>query len=74
MNRYSHMTSHMTVCMLQKLSWSSRGNGVVRDYKAFILNLVSSHTFYLRACLRMIVTQFRPSKSQPRFEFNRSLQ
>ncbi|KAK2185320.1 hypothetical protein NP493_240g02019 [Ridgeia piscesae] len=42
------------VGVMLKLSWSSRGNGVVRDYKAFILNLVSSHTFYLRACLRMI--------------------
>ncbi|KAI0230182.1 RNA polymerase I-specific transcription initiation factor RRN3 [Lamellibrachia satsuma] len=48
------------VGVMLKLNWSSRGGGVVREYKAFILNLVSSHTFYLRACLRMIITQFRP--------------
>lgn len=63
----------LCLCMLQKLNWSSRGSGVVRDYKAFILNLVSSHTFYLRACLRMIITQFRPSKSQPLLGFSGSL-
>jgi len=31
------------------------------EYLSLVMNLVSAHTFYLGACIKMIVDNFRPS-------------
>uniref|UniRef100_A0A8C2H3M6 RNA polymerase I-specific transcription initiation factor RRN3 n=1 Tax=Cyprinus carpio TaxID=7962 RepID=A0A8C2H3M6_CYPCA len=47
---------------IKKLPWLGRSQAVVEEYLAFLSNLVSAQTVYLRACLRMVVTNFAPSK------------
>ncbi len=47
---------------MQKLPWLGRSQAVVEEYLAFLSNLVSAQTVYLRACLKMVVTNFAPSK------------
>lgn len=49
--------------MLQKLDWLEREPAVVHEYQAFLVNLVSAHTVYLRATLRALIKAFAPSKS-----------
>jgi len=43
------------------LDLSSFDEAVMAEYLSFIKNLVSAHTFYLGACVKMIVDNFRPS-------------
>lgn len=44
-----------------KIDWLYRDLQVVREYQRFVINLVSAHTDYLKACLRMVVQQFVPN-------------
>ncbi|KAK2166884.1 hypothetical protein LSH36_34g08138 [Paralvinella palmiformis] len=43
-----------------KIEWTSRGTTLVQEYQNFLLNLVSAHTYYLKAILHMIVLHFYP--------------
>ncbi|CAH1793612.1 unnamed protein product [Owenia fusiformis] len=42
------------------LDWLSREQAVVKEYEAFLLNLVSAHTVYVHAVARMIIKKFLP--------------
>lgn len=50
------------VCLVQRLPWLGRSPAVVEEYLAFLSNLVSAQTVYLRACLKMVVSNFIPSE------------
>uniref|UniRef100_A0A672SNY5 RRN3 homolog, RNA polymerase I transcription factor n=1 Tax=Sinocyclocheilus grahami TaxID=75366 RepID=A0A672SNY5_SINGR len=50
------------IYVVLKLPWLGRSQAVVEEYLAFLSNLVSAQTVYLRACLRMVVSNFAPSK------------
>ncbi|XP_061455732.1 RNA polymerase I-specific transcription initiation factor RRN3 isoform X1 [Rhineura floridana] len=50
------------VSILLKVSWLRRGQDVVEEYLAFLSNLVSAQTIYLRPCLAMIVSHFVPPR------------
>uniref|UniRef100_A0A671RL03 RNA polymerase I-specific transcription initiation factor RRN3-like n=1 Tax=Sinocyclocheilus anshuiensis TaxID=1608454 RepID=A0A671RL03_9TELE len=47
---------------IKKLPWLGRSQAVVEEYLAFLSNLVSAQTVYLRACLRMVVSNFAPKR------------
>lgn len=57
-----HFSCYMKCFPMQKLPWFSRNQAVVEEYLAFLSNLVSAQTVHLRACLRMVVSNFAPSK------------
>ncbi|KAM3916647.1 RNA polymerase I-specific transcription initiation factor RRN3 isoform 1-T2 [Leptodactylus fuscus] len=50
------------VNIVLKLPWLNRGKEVVEEYLAFLGNLVSAQTVYLRSCLNMIVSNFVPAR------------
>ncbi|XP_066496826.1 RNA polymerase I-specific transcription initiation factor RRN3 [Tiliqua scincoides] len=50
------------VSILLKLPWLGRSQVVVEEYLAFLSNLVSAQTIYLRPCLSMIVSHFIPPR------------
>uniref|UniRef100_A0A9J7YDA3 RRN3 homolog, RNA polymerase I transcription factor n=2 Tax=Cyprinus carpio TaxID=7962 RepID=A0A9J7YDA3_CYPCA len=50
------------IYVVLKLPWLGRSQAVVEEYLAFLSNLVSAQTVYLRACLRMVVTNFAPKR------------
>ncbi|XP_069761910.1 LOW QUALITY PROTEIN: RNA polymerase I-specific transcription initiation factor RRN3 [Narcine bancroftii] len=50
------------VSKILKLQWLSRSLLVVEEYLAFLSNLVSAQTVYLRSCLRMVVSNFVPER------------
>uniref|UniRef100_A0A8C7MS21 RRN3 homolog, RNA polymerase I transcription factor n=1 Tax=Oncorhynchus kisutch TaxID=8019 RepID=A0A8C7MS21_ONCKI len=45
-----------------RLPWLGRSPAVVEEYLSFLSNLVSAQTVYLRACLKMVVSNFKPSE------------
>lgn len=45
-----------------RLPWVGRSQAVVEEYLAFLSNLVSAQTVYLRACLKMVVSHFTPRR------------
>ncbi|XP_062307031.1 RNA polymerase I-specific transcription initiation factor RRN3 [Osmerus eperlanus] len=45
-----------------RLPWLGRSPAVVEEYLAFLSNLVSAQTVYLRACLKMVVSNFIPKR------------
>ncbi|XP_023677431.1 RNA polymerase I-specific transcription initiation factor RRN3 isoform X2 [Paramormyrops kingsleyae] len=45
-----------------RLPWLKRSPSVVEEYLAFLSNLVSAQTVYLRSCLKMIVSNFTPGR------------
>ncbi|XP_074648760.1 RNA polymerase I-specific transcription initiation factor RRN3-like [Tubulanus polymorphus] len=47
-----------------KLDWLRRDTLVVIEYKTFIVNLVSAHTYFLKACLKSFVNQFKPGNAK----------
>ncbi|KAL3876380.1 hypothetical protein ACJMK2_034232 [Sinanodonta woodiana] len=53
-------THEMLVGKVLRLDWAGRRQAVVQVYQSLLLNLVSVHTDYLKAGLRMIVAQFLP--------------
>ncbi|XP_071976771.1 RNA polymerase I-specific transcription initiation factor RRN3 [Engystomops pustulosus] len=50
------------VNIVLKLPWLSRSREVVEEYLAFLGNLMSAQTVYLRPCLNMIVSHFVPAR------------
>uniref|UniRef100_A0AAZ3PDF7 RRN3 homolog, RNA polymerase I transcription factor n=1 Tax=Oncorhynchus tshawytscha TaxID=74940 RepID=A0AAZ3PDF7_ONCTS len=44
-----------------RLPWLGRSPAVVEEYLSFLSNLVSAQTVYLRACLKMVVSNFKPN-------------
>ncbi|XP_063790424.1 RNA polymerase I-specific transcription initiation factor RRN3 [Pseudophryne corroboree] len=50
------------VSIVLKLPWLNRSKEVVEEYLAFLGNLVSAQTVYLRSCLNMIVSHFVPAR------------
>ncbi|XP_042294289.1 RNA polymerase I-specific transcription initiation factor RRN3 [Sceloporus undulatus] len=50
------------VRILLKVPWLRRSQTVVEEYLAFLGNLVSAQTIYLRPCLAMIVLHFIPPR------------
>ncbi|XP_040269330.1 RNA polymerase I-specific transcription initiation factor RRN3-like, partial [Bufo bufo] len=50
------------VNIVLKLPWLNRSKEVVEEYFAFLGNLVSAQTVYLRPCLNMIVSNFVPAR------------
>ncbi|XP_043833311.1 RNA polymerase I-specific transcription initiation factor RRN3 [Dromiciops gliroides] len=50
------------ISILLKLPWLQRSQEVLEEYLAFLGNLVSAQTVYLRPCLSMIVSHFIPSR------------
>lgn len=47
---------------IQRLPCFGRSQAVVEEYLAFLSNLVSAQTVYLRPCLKTIISNFIPSK------------
>ncbi|TRY93235.1 hypothetical protein DNTS_014372 [Danionella cerebrum] len=50
------------IYVVLKLPWLGRSQAVVEEYLAFLSSLVSAQTVYLRACLKMVVTNFVPKR------------
>ncbi|XP_072916598.1 RNA polymerase I-specific transcription initiation factor RRN3 [Hemitrygon akajei] len=50
------------VSKILKLPWLCRSGLVVEEYLAFLSNLVSAQTVYLRSCLNMIISNFVPGR------------
>ncbi|XP_059510164.1 RNA polymerase I-specific transcription initiation factor RRN3 isoform X2 [Stegostoma tigrinum] len=50
------------VSKILKLPWLSRSPVVIEEYLAFLSNLVSAQTVYLRSCLSMLVSSFVPGR------------
>ncbi|XP_062915161.1 RNA polymerase I-specific transcription initiation factor RRN3 [Mobula hypostoma] len=50
------------VSKILKLPWLCRSVLVVEEYLAFLSNLVSAQTVYLRSCLNMIISKFVPAR------------
>lgn len=48
--------------ILLRLQWLNRSPAVVEEYLAFLGNLVSAHTVFLRPCLSMIASHFVPPR------------
>uniref|UniRef100_A0AAR2IP17 RRN3 homolog, RNA polymerase I transcription factor n=1 Tax=Pygocentrus nattereri TaxID=42514 RepID=A0AAR2IP17_PYGNA len=51
-------------CVLS-LPWLDRSPAVAEEYLAFLGNLISAQTVYLRPCLKTLVSSFTPSESVP---------
>ncbi|XP_044771008.1 RNA polymerase I-specific transcription initiation factor RRN3 isoform X2 [Neomonachus schauinslandi] len=47
---------------IKRLQWLNRSQTVVEEYLAFLGNLVSAQTVFLRPCLSMIVSHFIPPR------------
>ncbi|XP_064415086.1 RNA polymerase I-specific transcription initiation factor RRN3 isoform X2 [Latimeria chalumnae] len=50
------------VTIVLKLPWLDRSQDVREEYLAFLGNLVSAQTVYLRACLSMVISKFVPQR------------
>ncbi|XP_023396682.2 RNA polymerase I-specific transcription initiation factor RRN3 isoform X2 [Loxodonta africana] len=50
------------VSILLRLQWLNRSQNVVEEYLAFLSNLVSAQTVFLRPCLSMIASHFVPPR------------
>ncbi|KAI1883874.1 hypothetical protein AGOR_G00220580 [Albula goreensis] len=50
------------VSVVLRLPWLGRSAAVVEEYLAFLSNLVSAQTVYLRSCLKMVVSNFTPRR------------
>ncbi|XP_006637244.1 RNA polymerase I-specific transcription initiation factor RRN3 isoform X1 [Lepisosteus oculatus] len=50
------------VSVVLRLPWLGRSPAVVEEYLAFLSNLVSAQTVYLRSCLKMVVSHFTPGR------------
>ncbi|PVD38698.1 hypothetical protein C0Q70_01318, partial [Pomacea canaliculata] len=46
---------------LMYFPWADQDEDVVTEYQAFLLNLVSAHPYYLRACIKMVIRHFFPA-------------
>lgn len=50
------------IYVVLRLPWLGRSQAVVEEYLAFLSNLVSAQTVYLRACLKTITSNFTPKR------------
>uniref|UniRef100_A0A3P8Z3M3 RRN3 homolog, RNA polymerase I transcription factor n=1 Tax=Esox lucius TaxID=8010 RepID=A0A3P8Z3M3_ESOLU len=50
------------IYVVLRLPWLGRSPAVVEEYLAFLSNLVSAQTVYLRSCLKMVVSNFTPKR------------
>ncbi|KAJ7989594.1 hypothetical protein DPEC_G00306150 [Dallia pectoralis] len=50
------------IYVVLRLPWLGRSPAVVEEYLAFLSNLVSAQTVYLRSCLKMVVSNFMPKR------------
>ncbi|XP_039630528.1 RNA polymerase I-specific transcription initiation factor RRN3 [Polypterus senegalus] len=50
------------VFIVLKIPWLGRSPAVIEVYLAFLANLVSAQTVYLRSCLSMVVSNFTPGR------------
>uniref|UniRef100_UPI00358DDFD9 RNA polymerase I-specific transcription initiation factor RRN3 isoform X2 n=1 Tax=Myxine glutinosa TaxID=7769 RepID=UPI00358DDFD9 len=48
----------LLVSLLLRIPWLTRSKEVIEEYLAFLTNLVSAQTIYLRSCLKMLVSNF----------------
>uniref|UniRef100_A0A670YBU4 RRN3 homolog, RNA polymerase I transcription factor n=1 Tax=Pseudonaja textilis TaxID=8673 RepID=A0A670YBU4_PSETE len=62
------------ITILLKVPWLRRSQSVVEEYLAFLSNLVSAQTIYLRPCLAMIVSHFVPHVVESFTTCHRALQ
>ncbi|XP_060063401.1 RNA polymerase I-specific transcription initiation factor RRN3-like [Ylistrum balloti] len=56
--------NEILVGVLLKVDWMRKEPDVVLEYQTLLHNLVSAHTYYLRAGLRMLVKYFLPKISE----------
>lgn len=45
-----------------RLPWLGRSQAVVEEFLSFLSNLVSAQTVFLRICLKMVVSNFKPAR------------
>ncbi|KAK2829688.1 hypothetical protein Q7C36_017678 [Tachysurus vachellii] len=50
------------IYMVLRLPWPGRSPAVVDEYLAFLSNLISAQTVYLRSCLKTLVSNFTPRR------------
>ncbi|KAM9457670.1 RNA polymerase I-specific transcription initiation factor RRN3 [Clarias gariepinus] len=50
------------IYMVLRLPWLGRSPAVVDEYLAFLSNLISAQTVYLRSCLKTLVSNFTPRR------------
>ncbi|XP_026991720.1 RNA polymerase I-specific transcription initiation factor RRN3 [Tachysurus fulvidraco] len=50
------------IYMVLRLPWLGRSSAVVDEYLAFLSNLISAQTVYLRSCLKTLVSNFTPRR------------
>ncbi|XP_051995414.1 RNA polymerase I-specific transcription initiation factor RRN3 [Xyrauchen texanus] len=50
------------IYIVLRLPWLGRSPAVVEEYLAFLSNLVSAQTVYLRPCLKMVISNFLPKR------------
>ncbi|XP_017721136.1 PREDICTED: RNA polymerase I-specific transcription initiation factor RRN3-like [Rhinopithecus bieti] len=50
------------ISIILRLPWLNRSQTVVEEYLAFLGNLVSAQTVFLRPCLSMIASHFVPPR------------
>ncbi|KAK7111666.1 RNA polymerase I-specific transcription initiation factor RRN3-like [Littorina saxatilis] len=48
------------VGIILNMNWLERDPALTNEYKPLLLNLVSAHPYYLRACVRMLIKKFFP--------------
>ncbi|MGH0130129.1 UNVERIFIED_CONTAM: hypothetical protein FKN15_041180 [Acipenser sinensis] len=60
----THLTKdfEQLVSVILRLPWLGRSQDVVEEYLAFLSNLVSAQTVYLRSCLSVTVSNFIPGR------------
>ncbi|RXN01997.1 RNA polymerase I-specific transcription initiation factor RRN3 [Acipenser ruthenus] len=60
----THLTKdfEQLVSVILRLPWLGRSQDVVEEYLAFLSNLVSAQTVYLRSCLSVTVSHFIPGR------------
>ncbi|MCJ8739011.1 hypothetical protein PDJAM_G00042450 [Pangasius djambal] len=50
------------IYMVLRLPWLGRSPAVVDEYLAFLSNLISAQTVYLRSCLKTLISNFTPRR------------
>lgn len=48
--------------VILNIKWTSRSEGVVKQYQAFLVNLLSAHVYHDKAVLDMLVANFLPGE------------
>ncbi|KAF6127023.1 RRN3-like protein, RNA polymerase I transcription factor [Phyllostomus discolor] len=61
-NDYELLKNQLSDPDIKRLQWLNRSQTVVEEYLAFLGNLVSAQTVFLRPCLSMIASHFVPPR------------